>query len=268
MVMLPTDHITTSDPVPFSLGSVDEEGENVLDCNILDDASDSIDSMAAASYGQQQEHFTTEHAFVTPAPSDWPQFTPNHDAMESMTFTTVNNPQNFFPKQVDGNYNSQTNAPQSADYANHTQSWPQPPFLLGSDQQSASYSTYPPETPIKGEALPNSAVAQTSQTTSPEYQPYPTSATSPRSDAGWMSNSSSDPVDSKEKREMLSPLFDNNPLHIRRDGIRKKNARFAIPDDRRVDTIDKIIASTDPREENLLKELKAQKRLLRNRQAA
>lgn len=52
----------------------------------------------------------------------------------------------------------------------------------------------------------------------------------------------------------------------RGDGIRKKNARFEIPPERNLTNIDQIIAqSTDEQE---IKELKQQKRLLRNRQAA
>jgi hypothetical protein len=52
----------------------------------------------------------------------------------------------------------------------------------------------------------------------------------------------------------------------RGDGIRKKNARFEIPPERNLHNIDHLIAmSTDEAE---IKELKQQKRLLRNRQAA
>lgn len=53
---------------------------------------------------------------------------------------------------------------------------------------------------------------------------------------------------------------------VRGDGIRKKNARFDIPPDRNLHNIDQLISqSTDEQE---IKELKQQKRLLRNRQAA
>jgi hypothetical protein len=52
----------------------------------------------------------------------------------------------------------------------------------------------------------------------------------------------------------------------RGDGIRKKNARFDIPAERNLTNIDQLISqSTDEQE---IKELKQQKRLLRNRQAA
>lgn len=52
----------------------------------------------------------------------------------------------------------------------------------------------------------------------------------------------------------------------RRDGIRKKNGRIDIPAERNIHTIDDMIEKTT--DEDLLKELKQQKRLLRNREAA
>ncbi|KAI5819188.1 hypothetical protein BZA77DRAFT_304638 [Pyronema omphalodes] len=59
----------------------------------------------------------------------------------------------------------------------------------------------------------------------------------------------------------------HSPLHVvRRDGIRKKNARFDIPAERTLMNIDQLIARSQ--DENEIKELKQQKRLLRNRQAA
>ena len=58
-----------------------------------------------------------------------------------------------------------------------------------------------------------------------------------------------------------------SPMTVQRsDGIRKKNARFEIPKERNLHNIDDLISmSTDDQEK---KELKQQKRLLRNRQAA
>ncbi|KAK6335969.1 hypothetical protein TWF730_003343 [Orbilia blumenaviensis] len=58
----------------------------------------------------------------------------------------------------------------------------------------------------------------------------------------------------------------HSPMHIRRDGIRKKNARFDIPAERTLMNIDALI--TQSTDESEIKELKQQKRLLRNRQAA
>jgi hypothetical protein len=52
----------------------------------------------------------------------------------------------------------------------------------------------------------------------------------------------------------------------RRDGVRKKNARFDIPEGRNINNIDDLINQANTEEE--VKDLKQQKRLLRNRQAA
>ena len=52
----------------------------------------------------------------------------------------------------------------------------------------------------------------------------------------------------------------------RRDGIRKKNGRIDIPHERNIHTIDEMIEKAS--DEEVLKELKQQKRLLRNREAA
>lgn len=82
-----------------------------------------------------------------------------------------------------------------------------------------------------------------------------------------MSTSSSDHTEKTIKRDHLS-FFIDNPPRLRPDGVRKKNARFEIPEERKVDTIDNIIKQADPTDEALIKELKQQKRLLRNRQAA
>lgn len=92
---------------------------------------------------------------------------------------------------------------------------------------------------------------------------------SPRSAQDWMSNSSNDHLDlqSVPKHPTLtSPMFNVNPPLLRRDGIRKKNARFEIPAERTLRTIDQLITQTTDEQE--IKELKQQKRLLRNRQAA
>lgn len=75
---------------------------------------------------------------------------------------------------------------------------------------------------------------------------------------GWMSTM-------KDPKHNTHAIRSHNDLR-RGDGIRKKNARFDIPAERTLNNIDTLIAqSTDETE---IKELKQQKRLLRNRQAA
>lgn len=83
---------------------------------------------------------------------------------------------------------------------------------------------------------------------------------------GWASATSSDGID--QQCMVQSPVSRSfSPQLVQRpDGTRKKNARFDIPKDRNLHTIDAMIMNAANESEK--KELKQQKRLLRNRQAA
>lgn len=81
----------------------------------------------------------------------------------------------------------------------------------------------------------------------------------------WMSPNQQAALSNKKMRPSSPAIRSHNDMR-RGDGIRKKNARFDIPAERNLSNIDQLIAqSTDEQE---IKELKQQKRLLRNRQAA
>ncbi|EGU76010.1 hypothetical protein FOPG_08250 [Fusarium oxysporum f. sp. conglutinans race 2 54008] len=85
--------------------------------------------------------------------------------------------------------------------------------------------------------------------------------TSPQKE--WMTPQQ--PINKNKMRPSSPGLRSHNEMR-RGDGIRKKNARFDIPAERNLSNIDHLISqSTDEQE---IKELKQQKRLLRNRQAA
>ncbi|KAI5466098.1 hypothetical protein BGZ63DRAFT_122314 [Mariannaea sp. PMI_226] len=91
--------------------------------------------------------------------------------------------------------------------------------------------------------------------------PSPSLPTSPHKD--WMAPGQQG---LNKKMRPASPAIRSHNDMRRGDGIRKKNARFDIPAERNLSNIDQLIAqSTDEQE---IKELKQQKRLLRNRQAA
>lgn len=75
---------------------------------------------------------------------------------------------------------------------------------------------------------------------------------------GWMTSL-------KDPKHHSPTIRSHNDLR-RGDGIRKKNARFDIPAERTLTNIDALIAQSS--DETEIKELKQQKRLLRNRQAA
>ncbi|KAJ5591892.1 uncharacterized protein N7459_002261 [Penicillium hispanicum] len=89
-------------------------------------------------------------------------------------------------------------------------------------------------------------------------------AMSPQSSQGWMP-APMDLADAAAQSKSAS-YRNGSPLTVRRDGIRKKNARFEIPAERTLSNIDHLISQSTNEEET--KELKQQKRLLRNRQAA
>ncbi|CAK7271264.1 hypothetical protein SEPCBS119000_004511 [Sporothrix epigloea] len=81
-------------------------------------------------------------------------------------------------------------------------------------------------------------------------------------------NDSNDSIDTQAAliKSLQSPMMRTHNDLRRGDGIRKKNSRFDIPPDRNLNNIDGLISrSTDEQE---IRELKQQKRLLRNRQAA
>jgi hypothetical protein len=90
---------------------------------------------------------------------------------------------------------------------------------------------------------------------------------SPHTHSDWMAFNQQE-MDSRPGPKRMRP---NTPpprsFSPRRDGgIRKKNARFDIPAERNLFNIDQLISSCTNDDE--MKELKQQKRLLRNRQAA
>ncbi|OJD32924.1 bzip transcription factor [Diplodia corticola] len=101
------------------------------------------------------------------------------------------------------------------------------------------------------------------------FQPTPSgNPPSPHSNKEWMAMAAQEmesrPIN-KRMRPNTPPARSFSPFP-RRDGIRKKNARFEIPPERSLLNIDQLIAQSTNEEE--IKELKQQKRLLRNRQAA
>ena len=101
----------------------------------------------------------------------------------------------------------------------------------------------------------------------PQDPPSAVSMSPQSSQGGWASATSSDGAEQRLDTRSPFPGRPMSPMTVlRSDGIRKKNARFEIPRERNLANIDALIMqSTDEAEK---KELKQQKRLLRNRQAA
>ena len=112
---------------------------------------------------------------------------------------------------------------------------------------SSSYPQVPPAVPTPP---PSDGSGPLSPHLTGEWLPFPASGVDPN----------------LPKQIRLSQCVASNSPVLRPDGVRKKNAKFEIPEDRNLDTLDTLIkhAKTDSE----LKELKMQKRLLRNREAA
>ena len=136
-------------------------------------------------------------------------------------------------------------------------------------QPMSAHSESSTPTPLYGPVQDPMPLQYTNTSAGYGYQPQePPSAVSmsPQSSQGGWGSTSSDGAD--QRADNRSPFArPMSPMTVlRSDGIRKKNARFEIPKERNLANIDMMImASTDEKEK---KELKQQKRLLRNRQAA
>lgn len=154
---------------------------------------------------------------------------------------------------------------QGTSFVNMDQTQPGPFMVPG--------SSWPMATSNSGSGTPIQHFDQSMHPTMASHNPFsshsnmfsslasgnPSLPTSPQSN--WMAAQSSN----KRARPSSPALRGHNEMR-RGDGIRKKNARFEIPPERNLHNIDQLIAmSTD---ESEIKELKQQKRLLRNRQAA
>ncbi|PKY07065.1 hypothetical protein P168DRAFT_315591 [Aspergillus campestris IBT 28561] len=153
----------------------------------------------------------------------------------------------------------------------HQASW-QIPKDSGSCTPAAMYEPFPSDLD-NGSSAPFSggAVGPVSSINVPSMSyraglNYPGAvAMSPQSSQGWMPAATD--ISDSITRPTKSPTYRHgSPLTVRRDGIRKKNARFEIPAERTLSNIDHLISQSTNEDE--IKELKQQKRLLRNRQAA
>jgi rRNA maturation protein Nop10 len=121
------------------------------------------------------------------------------------------------------------------------------------DSAHANFSHPPPPPPF------NATTADAGFVPAPQVQ----TPMSPHSHQDWMAIAQQEMEGRPGPRQMRP----NSPLRTmvdlqRRDGIRKKNGRIDIPQELNIHTIDQLIEAT--KDEDMLKELKQQKRLLRD----
>ena len=252
------------------LGSIDEEGDSVLDEFILDNDSYSAD-MAAPRFDHPQQHPFASPQFYPPQDESWPTYTahtdpPPFNPMNAQP-VTYPPPQSFHPQVAPGL------PPHHLPYGEHPPSWQAINADTNTKQQDSLPTGLASPYDVKTEDLsngnpmppPNGLPASSAI----EMNYYATSIASPQSENGWLStSSSSEQSRNPAKREVITRSFVDFPSHMRREGIRKKNARVEIPDGRTIDSIEEEIRVCDPNDEEKLKRLKQYKRLLRNREAA
>ncbi|CAH0026550.1 unnamed protein product [Clonostachys rhizophaga] len=220
----------------------EDDDNNVLDDNILDQSA--VDSTLELS---PQMLDSRRESFAIGGPS---LFSPKTDDWHSVDMQSVpsNNP--FFDHTSNNFMRPEQNhtlAPQ----ANGWNPFPQVDGIQPEYEASAAmFRAMPGQTPFTHPGNMFASLASQAQSIPP----------SPQKD--FIGNAQ---MGGKKTRPSSPAIRSHNDLR-RGDGIRKKNARFEIPAERNLSNIDQLIAqSTDEAE---VKELKQQKRLLRNRQAA
>lgn len=233
----------------------DDEDGSILDENILDgSALDSGLEMSPAMDGSRRESYAISSTLFSPKSEEW-----QHVEMQP---SSSNNP------FVEHNNNPFMNMAHTSTFGQQPHNgWPLG-NASGSCTPMQSFDGLPAE--FQGNGYRSGQVqtlfsnGNQQSLFSPASTVIESMPTSPQKDWTLADNMESRGMP-KRMRPSSPGLRSHSPL-MRRDGIRKKNARFDIPAERNLLNIDHLIQqSTDEVE---IKELKQQKRLLRNRQAA
>ncbi|KAI1179326.1 bZIP transcription factor [Nemania sp. FL0916] len=215
-----------------------DDDTSILDESILDRGIDSGLELSPHMGGSRRDSFAVAGALFSPKTEDWQSVDMQQDAQSHATYASQNQAWSMghgsgtcTPVQYDG-----LEATYDGGASIFQRSLPMQTPFSNPTGHVPLFSTFGPTNP----SLP----------------------TSPQKD--WMS---ADFKSQSLKRPQVDSSAIRSHNEMRRgDGIRKKNARFDIPAERNLDNIDTLISqSTDDQE---IKELKQQKRLLRNRQAA
>jgi len=216
---------------------------------------------------------TSTQGIFSPDTSVWEDFSAgqfvDRTASSSVVNTNGNNP--FFTEQSNNPF-ARLPANQAATYGQQT--WPMAdnsgsrtptapkplnPFGPGDFGAAPSFVS---DQQMQFHGLPVHANVRPSAV----FPSAPEQPMSPHTHSDWMAFNQQE-MDSRPGPKRMRPNTPPRSFSPRRDGgIRKKNARFDIPAERNLLNIDNLIQTCTNEED--LKELKQQKRLLRNRQAA
>ncbi|KAI5926125.1 bZIP transcription factor [Camillea tinctor] len=235
----------------------EEEDSGILDDNILDQSGiDSGLDMSPPMADSRRDSFAVSGSLFSPKTEDWQSV--------DMQSLPSNNP--FLEPQ--------NNNPFRADQSQHTYPSQSQQWAMGQGSGTCTPLQYDGlDTGYDSNAsiFQRSMHMQTSFSNTGNQVPLfstvgPSNTSVPSSEQkDWMNQDFKGQPVAKRMRPSSPQIRSHNELR-RGDGIRKKNARFDIPAERNLSNIDQLISqSTDDQE---IKELKQQKRLLRNRQAA
>lgn len=250
----------------------EEDESSVLDENILDSYTPDMSPLT----GNRRDSFPDSNANFSPREDGWSDY-PHHDGHAPVRVSTGST--NPFFEQSNNPYIRPHASQQPTAYAPHGSTWAMD-GTSGSCTPTAVYDHFlPSEYEPQCTASYSAGAVGSIDATTYGGLPYRTGtvfggdaslSTSPTtSGKDWMSMNSSDPLEPRSIPKRMrpgSPSYRSHSPLLRRDGIRKKNARFEIPAERNLQNIDQLIGLTSDEQE--IKELKQQKRLLRNRQAA
>ena len=197
----------------------------------------------------------------------------NHNGNNPFFTEQSNNPFARLPANQAATYGQQTSWPPADNSGSRTPTATKPMNPFGPGDFNSAPSTFVPTPttadsvsfqsqlpyhglPVHGNVRPSSVFPP-----APPEQPL-----SPHTNAEWMAFNQQE-IDARPGPKRMRANSPPRSFSPRRDGgIRKKNARFEIPAERNLLNIDHLIQSCT--NEDDMKELKQQKRLLRNRQAA
>ncbi|GKT83184.1 LOW QUALITY PROTEIN: BZIP transcription factor [Colletotrichum tofieldiae] len=236
----------------------EEEDHSILDESILDhSALDSGLEMSPPMAGSRRESFAVGGSLFSPKTEDWQSV--------DMQSVPSNNP--FIEQHNNNNPFMRLDHAQPSPFGHQGNAWSLSNTsgsctpLQQFDGMPAEYDNGTPmfQRPVSGQTPFTNPTGQINMF-APIGSGNQSIPTSPQK--GWLGQAES----MAKKMRPGSPTIRSHNDMRRGDGIRKKNARFDIPAERNLSNIDQLIAqSTDEQE---IKELKQQKRLLRNRQAA
>lgn len=240
----------------------EEDEGSILDDHILDHSTlDSALEMSPPMNGSRRDSFAVSSALFSPKADEW-----QHVDMQSMP---SNNP---FVEQSKNPF-MRLDA-QSSSYGHQGHGWSMGNGSGMSTPMQQVHDGLPAEFDVNAPIFQRPMQEQTPFSNSGNHQmPLFSSANTsngsipPSPQKEWSVAEAMDHRAMPKRMRPHSPaLRSHTDMSRRGDGIRKKNARFDIPAERNLTNIDQLIAqSTDEQE---IKELKQQKRLLRNRQAA